>query len=250
MKQTHGICGLSVINVYKTPSESSEIVNQLLYGDHFTLIEVKKFWSKIRFEYDGSTGYILNSLYATIDSDLANELDDFSKAVYNRHLTNYALLENQQLLPILIGSRMDIMSILGHENKESEEPTPSYLVETALRYTYAPYMKGGRSPFGIDADGFTQIVYKTEQKWLPRNLEQQAKEGVPLSFLEESTPGDLAFFDDEEGELIHVGILLKNNYIIHAHGCVRIDRIDHTGIFNPHTNQYTHKLRVIKTLNQ
>ena len=120
MKQTHGICGLSVINVYKTPSESSEVVNQLLYGDHFTLIEVKIFWSKIRFEYDESTGYILNSLYATIDSDLAKELDDFSKAVYNRHLTNYALLENQQLLPILIGSRMDIMSILGHENKETK----------------------------------------------------------------------------------------------------------------------------------
>ncbi len=85
---------------------------------------------------------------------------------------------------------------------------------------------------------------------MARNLVLLAKEGVPLSFLEESTPGDLAFFDNEEGELIHVGILLKNNYIIHAHGCVRIDRIDHTGIFNPHTNQYTHQLRVIKTLNQ
>ena len=249
MKQDYGICGLSVINVYKNPSESSEIVNQLLYGDHFTLLEVNTFWSKIRFVYDGSSGFILNSLYATIDSNVANQLNDFSKAKYNTHLTNYALLESQQLLPILIGSRMDVMTILGHENNESSETSESSLVETALRYTYAPYMKGGRSPFGIDADGFTQIVYKTAQKWLPRQLKDQAKEGVSLSFLEESTPGDLAFFDNEEGQLIHVGILLKDNYIIHAHGCIRIDRIDHTGIFNPYTSQYTHKLRVIKSLN-
>ena len=101
---------------------------------------------------------------------MANQLNDFSKAKYNTHLTNYALLESQQLLPILIGSRMDVMTILGHENNESSETSESSLVETALRYTYAPYMKGGRSPFGIDADGFTQIVYKTAQKWLPRQL--------------------------------------------------------------------------------
>ena len=249
MKQDHGICGLSVINVYKNPSQSSEIVNQLLYGDHFILLEVNQFWSKIRFIYDDSTGFILNSLYATIDSDLATQLNDFSKAKYNMHLTNYALLKSKQLLPILIGSRIDVMSILGHENNELNENTKSSMVEIAMRYTYAPYMKGGRSPFGIDADGFTQIIYKTAQKWLPRKLKNQVKEGVSLSFLEESSPGDLAFFDDEEGQLVHVGILLKENYIIHAYGCIRIDRIDHTGIFNPHTGQYTHKLRVIKSLN-
>ena len=109
-------------------------------------------------------------------------------------------------------------------------------------------MLGGKSPFGIDASGFTQMVYKTCRLFLPRDIQSQSKQGQILSFIEESKPGDLAFFDNNDGELFHVGIILPNNYIIHAHGCVRIDRLDHTGIFNPALSQYTHTLRVLKSL--
>jgi uncharacterized protein YfaT (DUF1175 family) len=42
-----------------------------------------------------------------------------------------------------------------------------------------------------------------------------------LSFIEESEPGDLAF-DNEEGRITHVGIIMEN-YIIHASGKVTID---------------------------
>ena len=254
MKPSHGICGLSVINVYQSNEQTSPIVNQLLYGEHFSVLEYQKFWSKIRLAYDQTEGYILNSLYLPISAEIAAQLGQFEHARYNKHFTSFALLQEQQLLPILIGSRVDVMPILGHQNEEfsanttTQELLEDTLAETALKYTYAPYMKGGRSPFGIDADGFTQMVYRTAHIQLPRGLKQQATMGSVLSFIEESTPGDLAFFDNAEGELIHVGILLKNNYIIHAHGCVRVDRIDHTGIFNPHTGQYTHKLRVIRTL--
>lgn len=254
MKPSHGICGLSVINVYKGNEQTSPIVNQLLYGEHFSVLEYQKFWSKIRLAYDQTEGYILNSLYLPISNEIAAELSQFERARYNKQFTSFAILKDQQLLPILIGSRVDVMPILGHQNDEfSAQPITNktledLLAETALTYTYAPYMKGGRTPFGIDADGFTQMVYKAAHIQLPRDLSNQAKMGQVLSFIEESTPGDLAFFDNAEGELIHVGILLKNNYIIHAHGCVRVDRIDHTGIFNPHTSQYTHKLRVIRTL--
>jgi cell wall-associated NlpC family hydrolase len=49
------------------------------------------------------------------------------------------------------------------------------------------------------------------------------QQGEALSFIEESEPGDLAFFDNEEGTIIHVGIIMADNYIIHASGKVRID---------------------------
>nr|MCU0352093.1 C40 family peptidase [Flavobacterium sp.] len=81
-----------------------------------------------------------------------------------------------------------------------------------------------------------------------RDASQQANQGEALSFIEESEPGDLAFFDNEEGKIIHVGIVLENNYIIHASGKVRIDRLDHLGIYNAETNRHTHKLRVLKKI--
>jgi cell wall-associated NlpC family hydrolase len=123
-----------------------------------------------------------------------------------------------------------------------------FLVETALMYLHAPYLWGGRSPFGIDCSGFVQVVYKFSGIQLPRDAWQQAEKGDLLSFIEESAPGDLAFFDNDEGTIIHVGILLENNRIIHASGKVRIDVIDHQGIYNRDLRAYTHNLRLIKSI--
>ena len=90
------------------------------------------------------------------------------------------------------------------------------------------------------------MVYKLNGYKLLRDASQQATQGEALSFIEESEPGDLAFFDNAEGNIIHVGIIMQDNYIIHAHGRVRIDRLDHSGIYNVDQNKHTHKLRVIK----
>ena len=124
----------------------------------------------------------------------------------------------------------------------------SNIPKTAFTFLNTPYRKGGKSPFGIDAAGFTQIVYKLCGVMLPRTASEQSALGEVLSFIEESEPGDLAFFDDEEGTIIHVGIVLENNYIIHAAGQVRVDRLDQTGIFNFEKNTHTHQLRLIKSI--
>ena len=255
MNHSHGICALSVINLYQEPSEASIIVNQLLYGDHFEVLSTQKFWSAIRLHYDQTEVYILNSLYTGISAAAASSLEDYSKAIYNQNLTHYALVDTHGALPLLIGSRLDTMHLIGHSSDLNTDDfqvigmgLSENLVNTALKYRYAPYMLGGKSPFGIDASGFTQMVYKTCRLFLPRDIQSQSKQCQILSFIEESKPGDLAFFDNNDGELFHVGIILPNNYIIHAHGCVRIDRLDHTGIFNPALSQYTHTLRVLKSL--
>jgi len=107
---------------------------------------------------------------------------------------------------------------------------------------------GGRSPFGIDCSGFTQIIYKMAGIKIPRDASQQVHVGTALSFVDETQPGDLAFFDDEEGNIVHVGILWKRNKIIHASGKVRIDNVDQFGIFNVDTKRYTHKMRVMKKI--
>ena len=122
------------------------------------------------------------------------------------------------------------------------------LIDSALMYLNAPYLWGGRSPLGIDCSGLTQMVYRLQGINLPRDTYQQAEIGTTLSFVEESEPGDLAFFDDNEGKIIHVGIIMENNHIIHASGKVRIDRIDQQGIFHKTHGSHTHKLRLIKSI--
>ena len=117
-----------------------------------------------------------------------------------------------------------------------------------MMYLNAPYLWGGRGPLGIDCSGFTQMVYRLQGVELPRDAYQQAEVGTTLSFIEESEAGDLAFFDNEEGKIIHVGIILSDNYIIHASGKVRIDRLDQQGIFNAEVRTHTHKLRIIKSV--
>ena len=96
--------------------------------------------------------------------------------------------------------------------------------------------------------GFTQIIYKINGYKIDRDAKDQVNIGLSLSFIEESEPGDLAFFDNKDGDIVHVGIIMKDNYIIHAHGQVRIDRLDQTGIYNVDTKKHSHKLRVIKKI--
>ena len=83
---------------------------------------------------------------------------------------------------------------------------------------------------------------------IKRDANQQAEQGQIINMLDEAEPGDLAFFDNEDGKIVHVGILIKKDKIIHASGHVKVNDIDHHGIFNKELNKYTHSLRLIKRI--
>jgi cell wall-associated NlpC family hydrolase len=234
------------------------MVTQLLFGDHFEILEIIGNWCRIRNAYDSYECWIDKKQFQPIQQhtfDIINSTEIFSANELVQVVTHN---NSKQLFPITIAS-----SLPNFDNGECAVENHSYLydgayisghlpfskggiMEIAMMYLNAPYLWGGKTPFGIDCSGFTQMVYKINGVKLKRDAYQQAEQGETLSFVEEAEAGDLAFFDNDEGRIIHVGIVMDNNKIIHASGKVRIDGFDHHGIFNNEKKDYSHRLRLLK----
>ena len=253
-----GICPLSVVPLRSSPSDKSEMVSQLLFGEMVEFLEHKGQWAKVRCTWDNYIGW----------ADL-KQLKQLSGADYETYSGQYAYslelvqgaMADGHYLPITIGATLPKFDgIKFHLNGSSFTfsgqaitpidivPTAELVLKIARRYLYAPYLWGGRSPMGIDCSGFSQIVFKMIGLSLPRDAADQVDKGELVDFAEEAVPGDLAFFENRKGRITHVGIIMPEGRIIHASGQVRIDRFDHYGIFNEDQQRYSHKLRVIKRI--
>ena len=246
----YGVCPLSIVPVRVEADHDSGMVTQLLYGEHFKVLERRKNWSKTRVAYDNKEGWVANNQFILVSKE-SYEGFETDKPKFTTDVVSHICKDEHKLMPIVLGSNVIGARHLDHlfeGNAQKSSKEKSKLMETAFLYLGSPYQKGGKTPFGIDCSGLTQMVYKINGFRLMRDAEEQSKQGVALSFIEESEPGDLAFFDNNEGIIDHVGIILKDNYIIHVNGSVRIDRLDHTGIFNSEEKRYTHQLRVIKKI--
>ncbi|NER11882.1 SH3 domain-containing protein [Leptobacterium flavescens] len=246
----YGICNLGIVPLRAEPSDASEMVSQLLFGDHFKVLEQRKKWSRIRIAFDKYEGWIDNKQFLLISEEEYTDIDN-APLQLSGDLIEFLVSDEDKLTPVTLGASVGNCEAMGYNfdgARREGQKTREELIETAYLYLNTPYLWGGKTPFGIDCSGFTQMVYKLNGYELLRDACEQATQGEPLSFIEESKPGDLAFFDNDEGKIIHVGIIMKDNYIIHSHGKVRIDRIDHTGIFNTDIRSYSHKLRVIKSI--
>ena len=246
----YGICPLSIVPLRAEPKNVSEQTSQLLYGEFFSILNKQKSWSKIQNTADGYEGWVNNKHFKFIEKSIFQKLQATNKR-YSAELVDFIWKDDNILFPTPIGSLVSSAQILGHRfegKKMVDAKQKKNLVSTALHYLNSPYMWGGKSPFGIDCSGLVQCVYQLHGVQLPRDAYLQAEFGETLGFIDESEPGDLAFFDDDEGKITHVGIIMTDYHIIHAFGKVRIDRLDQTGIFNNSLNTHTHKLRVIKKI--
>lgn len=248
------VCQVSVAPLRAENDDRSEMVTQVLFGEKAEVIETKEKWLKIITNYDSYSGWVDPKQFIEISEEEYSSLqtDKFAAESFNLALED----ENPFTLPlashlpnlnnheIILGSK--IFTYLGEFSTATAQK--NQLTDLALLYLNTPYLWGGKSVFGIDCSGLVQQIYKMAGIKLPRDAYQQAELGEPLSFIEEAENGDLAFFDNSEGKIIHVGMIVGENKIIHAHGKVRIDPIDTTGIFNTDSQSYSHKLRVIKKI--
>lgn len=253
---TYGICNLAVVPLRDEPSDKSEMISQVLFGEHFEILEEAPKWIKIKLAHDQYEGWICKKQYKEIPSSYFDELNlNFKDFPKNTSIfTSIKWTENNINQHITIGA---ILPYHGkgigkiYKDSFSFNQTSSdnlNVIETAKSLLNAPYLWGGRSPVGIDCSGFAQLCFRMAGIFLPRDAYQQAEIGDDISFIETSEPGDLVFFDNEEGRINHVAIVLEPGKVIHASGKVRIDLLDHHGIFNEEKKEYTHKLRIIKRI--
>ncbi len=248
MKQL-GISLLSSIACRELPSHKSQLVTQLLFGEIYEVITTEGEWVQILTSLDAYTCWIPSNQY----QQLPNPVD----YIVNKEIQSQIYINNLPfsiplgaLVPPLHQKWNIDNTII--ENRSIENQKLDFNAENIEKMSQlllrTPYLWGGRTSAGIDCSGFSQLIYRLFDKFIQRDAYQQAEEGNLISFLEESQTGDLAFFDNEEGRIIHVGIILQPHSIIHASGMVKIDQLDHEGIFNLKSHKYSHKLRVIKKI--
>ncbi|RFM27705.1 C40 family peptidase [Deminuibacter soli] len=250
---TYVACIVAAAPLRATNSHRSEMVSELLLGEFAEVLETEKDFLKIRTLFDQYEGWCQASQLAEVDEQIAGlrptgyTLTRDASAMLNGLPVQLPLATPvyKTQNPFALGkyelSYLETAAAMLHFSAATIE-------QTARLFLHVPYLWGGRTSFGIDCSGFTQQVYKTMGIALLRDASMQATMGTDVGFLEETRCGDLAFFDNAEGRITHVGILLNNETIIHSSGRVRIDKIDHQGIVNVDTAQRTHQLRMIRRM--
>ena len=243
-----------VIPLRSEAAHRSEMVSQFLFGEVAELLERSKDFSKIRILKDQYIGWCQSNQVLEILESQVQEKNQ----LLNADLLGHVLI-NDTKMHIPFGVPLHFfdhgVAQIGHYKMEFEgknwNPEEASFNEETIHWLTAnflntAYLWGGRTIFGIDCSGFTQQVYRFLNIQLPRDAYQQAALGESVGFLQESVCGDLAFFDNPEGKITHVGIMLTASTIVHASGKVRIDDIDNVGIINRDTGERTHQLRIIK----
>lgn len=251
------VCRLAVAPIRKEPSDRSEIVSQLLFGDRVEVLEKTEKWCLIKTRHDSYEGWMdYKQLQKIADVLYADEQG--YQYLTSTQLDNTLIASNGTKYYLSPGSTLPYYEngfcFIGDQKFEvtSKPFIPSKagfklnVEQTAKFFENTSYLWGGRTFFGIDCSGFVQTVYKLNGIQIRRDASQQAEQGEIVDFLASAELGDLAFFDNEDGKITHVGLMLGNDKIIHSAGMVRIDPIDDQGIYNAELGRYTHKLRIIK----
>jgi len=252
----YAVCTVPAAPVHLNANHTTEITNQLLFGDTLEVLdETDRYWLRIKCLYDNYEGWVRRSQLEYISEEVANNNDHLVAP----DVFNFIEIKGTRMC-IPFGSSLSGYGANGGQLGEFRYtytgskacrrndiiPTPERMDMIARQWLHAPYLWGGKTIMGVDCSGFSQVLFKMMGIDLFRDAWQQAGQGESVGFLPEARCGDLAFFDDADGKIVHVGILLNEHEIIHASGRVRIDKIDNQGILNTTTNQRTHQLRIIK----
>jgi len=246
------ICENVFVPLRSAPSHKSEMLSQVLFGEKYSVIDKAGSWMKIVTFFDKYMGWIdMGHLqHSTVEDTSNGHVLNRSLLCYKNDKTKMVLEAGCEVLNPDFKDK--VFSIGNNQYTTGSEFSNDFiaindsLTDSAMKFINSPYIWGGRLPSGLDCSGFTQLVYKIQGIPIPRDSWQQAEFGKNIDFIDQAEPGDLIFFDNDRGKIAHVGMILSRGVVIHASGRVRIDSIDHQGIFKAEINGYSHKLRTIR----
>jgi len=251
-----GFCNIASIPIRATASHKAEMVSQLLFGEAYQIVDFQQTagWAEIETQYDNYRGFIDIHQIALIHQSAYERCGQNLFQVASTQITVFDKIRHFSF-PVSAGSVLlldtDNLMRLGAELFEIQSlqnQMDMTLKQVAVSFLNTPYLWGGRSMYGMDCSGFNQLVFRIMGKKLPRDASQQVLCGEAITSLSQTQCGDLAFFHNKEGRIVHTGLLLDEQNIIHASGKVRIDVLDETGIFCRERNEYSHQLHSIKRI--
>ncbi|MDO5571082.1 MAG: C40 family peptidase [Bacteroidales bacterium] len=261
---SYGIALLALIPMRKNPNESSEMVSELMFGEVFSILKEDGSWAFIENKFDFYHGWIDRAMITEISEAEADALINSPVYIVRNPLTDIKCKGDNSPFRISMGSVLPgyipnknsftvaerTFKINSNQVVRFELGHLKSLLRTASLYMHTPYLWGGRSIMGADCSGFVQSVYRLNGVALPRDADQQCLLGEPIKGIENSYPGDLVFFENSLGNVVHVGMMFTKDMMIHCSGSVHLSKITNEGYWSDLLNDYVKRKPIIRRFNE
>lgn len=225
-----GICLDGFTALRAEPKSSSEMISSLVFGEQYKVLEITGEWLSIMNLSDEYQAWLSISNHNPVKEVQSMNACSFLGTIQNESTKGKILIGPGCFVP----NSKDTFKLgnITFNWVEQNLDVPVQIEHLAMQFMGTPYLWGGRSVYGIDCSGFSQMVYRAFGLKIPRDSRPQSEQTEHKVKYEELESGDLAFFVNEKNRVNHVGIVMENHQIIHASGSVHIDALKPDGIYN------------------